>query len=320
MKLELDLEPISDLKKDQNYPLIIAGPCSAENEEQMVSTAIQIAAKTKASIFRAGIWKPRTRPGMFEGVGERGLEWMKTVKQETGFKLATEVANPQHVEVCLKAGVDVLWIGARTTVNPFAVQEIADALRGTDVTVLIKNPVNPDVQLWMGSLERVNKAGIKRLAAIHRGFSAYEQSIFRNIPLWEMAIELRTACPNLPIICDPSHIAGNTELIPFVSQKAIDLDMYGLMIETHINPKVALFFLAFLPQFVVPGSGGIGAQMFWLGLVFMLQAVVVLSGIAVLAGSVGEALRRNPGVAQGGAWLTAGIFAALGLRLVFSQR
>jgi chorismate mutase len=240
MKMTLDLEPIDNLKKDQDLPLIIAGPCSAESEEQMLTTARQIAEKTKTSVFRAGIWKPRTRPGQFEGVGEPGLEWMKTVKKETGLHLATEVANTQHVEACLKAGIDVLWMGARTTVNPFAVQEIADALQGVEATVLVKNPVNPDLQLWIGALERLNKAGVKRLAAIHRGFSAYEQTIFRNIPLWDMAIELRTACPNLPIICDPSHIAGNTELIPFVSQKAIDLDMYGLMIETHNNPKIAL--------------------------------------------------------------------------------
>jgi chorismate mutase len=190
-------------------------------------------------VLRAGIWKPRTRPGEFEGIGSIGLTWLNRAKQETGLPTAVEVANAKHVEEALAAGVDILWIGARSTVNPFTVQEIADALKGVDIPVLVKNPVNPDLQLWVGALERINKAGITKLGAIHRGFSSFEKSAFRNEPMWELAIQLKTLCPELPIINDPSHICGNRELIPYISQKALDLDMQGLMIESHLDPSIA---------------------------------------------------------------------------------
>lgn len=240
MKLQLDIQPLNTWFPNYSKPLLIAGPCSAESEEQMMKTAKQIAAFYPYSIFRAGIWKPRTRPNTFEGVGDIGLQWMKSVKQETGLLTATEVANAAHVEECLKQGIDILWIGARTTVNPFSVQEIADALKGIDIPVFVKNPIYPDLQLWAGALERVNNAGIKKIAAIHRGFHSYDNGPFRNSPKWELAIELKAACPHLPIICDPSHIGGTPELIPYIAQKAMDMDMDGLMIETHINPSVAL--------------------------------------------------------------------------------
>lgn len=225
-----------------NYrkPLLIAGPCSAESEAQMVETGKQIVAEFPNAIFRAGIWKPRTRPNTFEGIGDIGLEWMQQVKKETGMMTATEVANAEHVEKALKSGVDILWIGARTTVNPFSVQDIADALQGVNIPVFVKNPIYPDLQLWAGALERINHAGITKIAAIHRGFHSYDNGPFRNSPKWELAIDLMTACPNLPVICDPSHISGNPELIPFIAQKAMDMDMIGLMIETHRDPKVAL--------------------------------------------------------------------------------
>jgi len=205
----------------------------------MVATAKQIAATGKVHALRAGIWKPRTRPGQYEGAGEEGLKWLIRAKQETGLPVATEVANAAHVEACLKAGVDILWVGARTTVNPFSVQEVADALKGVDIPVLVKNPINPDVELWLGALERLNKAGITKLAAIHRGFSSFEKGPFRNVPMWDLAIDLKTRVPDLDMICDPSHIAGNRDLIAFISQKALDLDMAGLMIESHINPDAA---------------------------------------------------------------------------------
>lgn len=237
-KKVLHLEPISSWTKVER-PLIISGPCSAETEEQMVATAKQIAATGKVHALRAGIWKPRTRPGQYEGAGEEGLKWLIRAKQETGLPVATEVANAAHVEACLKAGVDILWVGARTTVNPFSVQEVADALKGVDVPVLVKNPINPDVELWLGALERINKAGITKLAAIHRGFSSFEKGPFRNAPMWDLAIELKTRVPDLDIVCDPSHIAGNRDLIALISQKALDLDMAGLMIESHINPDAA---------------------------------------------------------------------------------
>lgn len=220
--------------------MLIAGPCSAESEEQMLETAKQIAAFYPNSIFRAGIWKPRTRPNAFEGIGSIGLKWMQTVKKETGLLTATEVANAAHVEECLKHGIDILWIGARTTVNPFSIQEIADALKGVDIPVFIKNPIYPDLQLWAGALERINNSGINKIAAIHRGFNSYDNGPFRNSPKWELAIELKAACPNLPMFCDPSHIGGTPELIPYLAQKAMDMEMDGLMIETHVNPKVAL--------------------------------------------------------------------------------
>jgi chorismate mutase len=237
-KKVLHLEPISSWMK-VDRPLIISGPCSAETEEQMVATAKQIAATGKVHALRAGIWKPRTRPGQYEGAGEEGLKWLIRAKQETGLPVATEVANAAHVEACLKAGVDILWVGARTTVNPFSVQEVADALKGVDVPVLVKNPINPDVELWLGALERINKAGITKLAAIHRGFSSFENGPFRNAPMWDLAIELKTRVPDLDMVCDPSHIAGNRDLIALISQKALDLDMAGLMIESHINPDAA---------------------------------------------------------------------------------
>lgn len=238
MKKDLHLEPIQSWLP-HNRPLIISGPCSAETESQTLTTCKQLAATGKVHVLRAGIWKPRTRPGQFEGVGEVGLEWMVNAKKETGLPITTEVATAAHVEACLKAGVDILWVGARTTVNPFSVQEIADALRGVDIPVLVKNPVNPDLELWIGALERLSKAGITKMTAIHRGFSSFDKGPFRNAPMWELAIELKTRIPELDIICDPSHITGSRDLISFVSQKALDLDMAGLMIESHITPDAA---------------------------------------------------------------------------------
>jgi chorismate mutase len=239
MKLDLKIQPLSSWITAKAEPLLIAGPCSAETEEQLVATAHLLAATGKVTALRAGIWKPRTRPGEFEGIGSIGLEWLKRAKAETGLPTAVEVATGKHVEEALKAGVDIFWVGARSTVNPFTVQEIADALRGVDIPVMVKNPVNPDLSLWIGALERINNAGITKLAAIHRGFSSFEKTAFRNEPMWDLAINLKTHAPELPIICDPSHISGNRELIPYVSQKALDLDMQGLMIESHIDPSVA---------------------------------------------------------------------------------
>jgi chorismate mutase len=220
-------------------PFIISGPCSAETEEQMLTTAQMLAATQKVDALRAGIWKPRTRPGQFEGAGLEGLAWLAKAKKETGLPITTEVATAAHVEACLKAGVDILWIGARTTVNPFSVQEVADALQGVDIPVMVKNPVNPDLELWLGALERIERAGIKRMAAIHRGFSSFEKGPFRNAPMWDLAIELRTRVPGLEMFCDPSHISGNRDLIALIAQKALDLDMAGLMIESHLNPDAA---------------------------------------------------------------------------------
>jgi chorismate mutase len=237
-KKGLQLEPITSWMK-VDRPVIISGPCSAETEDQMVATAKQIAATGKVHALRAGIWKPRTRPGQYEGAGEEGLKWLMRAKAETGLPVTTEVANGAHVEACLKAGVDILWVGARTTVNPFSVQEVADALKGVDIPVMVKNPINPDVELWLGALERLNKAGITKMAAIHRGFSSFEKGPFRNAPMWDLAIELKTRVPELDMICDPSHIAGARDLISLISQKALDLDMAGLMIESHINPDAA---------------------------------------------------------------------------------
>jgi len=239
MKLNLNIQPLESWLNVTNEPLIISGPCSAETEEQLLATAHLLKATGKVSVLRAGIWKPRTRPGEFEGIGSIGLEWLKKAKEETGLPTAVEVATAKHVEEALAAGVDILWIGARSTANPFTVQEIADALKGHDIPVLIKNPVNPDISLWIGALERINNAGITKIGAIHRGFSSYEKTSFRNEPMWELAIQLKTLCPELPIINDPSHICGNRELIPYIAQKALDLDMQGLMIESHIDPSVA---------------------------------------------------------------------------------
>ena len=225
-------------KQEFTKPLIIAGPCSAESQEQLLTTAQGL--KDKATIFRAGVWKPRTRPNSFEGVGEKALEWLKVVKQETALKVATEVANAQHVEACLKAGIDVLWLGARTTVNPFYVQEIAESLRGVDINVMVKNPLHPELSLWVGAIERLNQVGVSQLSAIHRGFFTLEKSAFRNEPKWEIPIKLKRLIPDLPIVCDPSHISGDPQMLGEVSQTAMDLNMDGLMIETHHNPSVAL--------------------------------------------------------------------------------
>ena len=235
-----DLQPITLEGIDPQKPLLIAGPCSAETEEQVIQTATELAANG-VKIFRAGIWKPRTKPGGFEGVGVEGLQWLKKVKELTGMYTSTEVATKQHVEAALEAGVDLLWIGARTSANPFAMQEIADALQevGTDVPVLIKNPVNPDLELWIGAMQRIYNAGIKRIGAIHRGFSAYGKHLYRNLPQWHIPIELRRRMPNLPIICDPSHIGGKRELVAPISQQALDMGFDGLIIESHCDPDCA---------------------------------------------------------------------------------
>jgi chorismate mutase len=221
-----------------DHPLVIAGPCSAETEEQVLTIAHELK-DSDVNYFRAGIWKPRTRPGMFEGVGEIGLRWLKKVKEETGMKTCTEVANAAHVKLAIENDVDLLWIGARSTVSPFIMQEIADALQGTDKIVLVKNPVNPDLALWLGGIERLYKAGIKKLGAIHRGFSTYEKTKYRNIPEWQIAVEFQNKFPDLPLINDPSHITGNREMIFDVSQTALDLNFDGLMIETHFDPENA---------------------------------------------------------------------------------
>lgn len=238
MEVKLELESILLPGVDSKRPLVIAGPCSAETEEQVMNTARELAANG-VKIYRAGIWKPRTRPGTFEGVGSDGLPWLQRVKRETGMYTAVEVATAQHVYEAIKYGVDMLWIGARTTANPFAVQEVADALRGTDMPILVKNPVNPDLELWIGALERLNRAGIKRLGAIHRGFSVYQKIKYRNDPQWPIAIELHRRLPALPIINDPSHISGDSELILEVSQQAMDLNFDGLIIESHECPARA---------------------------------------------------------------------------------
>lgn len=223
---------------DMKKPIIIAGPCSAETEAQTLATAKLVAAQG-IKIFRAGIWKPRTRPGAFEGVGTAGLPWLQKVKKETGLFVGTEVASAQHVFEALKYGIDIIWVGARTTANPFAVQEIADALRGADLPVLVKNPVNPDIDLWIGAIERISQAGITQLAAIHRGFSTYAKSDYRNHPQWLIPMELRRRLPQIPIITDPSHISGKRSLLAEVSQQAMDLNFDGLIIESHCNPDEA---------------------------------------------------------------------------------
>ncbi|SMC32932.1 bifunctional 3-deoxy-7-phosphoheptulonate synthase/chorismate mutase type II [Cellulophaga tyrosinoxydans] len=227
---------LDDMKLD--HPLVIAGPCSAETEEQVLKIAHQLK-DTDVNYYRAGIWKPRTRPGMFEGVGALGLKWLQKVKAETGMKTCTEVANAAHVKLAIEHDVDLLWIGARSTVSPFIMQEIADALGETDKIVLVKNPVNPDLALWLGGIERLKTAGVKNLGAIHRGFSTYEKSKYRNIPEWQLAIEFQNKFPDLPLINDPSHITGNRDMIFDVSQTALDLNFDGLMIETHFDPDNA---------------------------------------------------------------------------------
>ena len=220
-------------------PLIISGPCSAETEEQLVETAVRLHATGKINMLRAGIWKPRTRPGMFEGVGVKGLPWLAKAKAITGLPTTVEVATAKQVEDALSFDVDVLWIGARTTVNPFSVQEVADALKGVDIPVLIKNPINPDLELWMGAIERIQKAGIKNVGMIHRGFSSYGNTEYRNAPMWHLAIEMKRRNAGMPMICDPSHICGRRDILQAVSQQAINLDYDGLMIESHITPDDA---------------------------------------------------------------------------------
>ena len=236
--MELDLLPL-ELPSDKKRPFVIAGPCSAETEEQVMKTAHQLADKG-CHIFRAGIWKPRTKPGGLEGHGEPALKWLQRVKEETGMLTATEVAKPEHVELALKYGIDILWIGARTTVNPFAVQEIADSLKGvSDVPVLVKNPVSPDLELWIGALLRINRAGVKQLGAIHRGFTSIDQRIYRNTPMWHIPIELHRRYPNLPIVCDPSHMGGRRDLIAPLCQQAMDMGFEGLLVESHCSPDEA---------------------------------------------------------------------------------
>lgn len=226
-------------EKWNKRPLIISGPCSAETEEQVLETATQLANTGKVDILRAGIWKPRTKPGLFEGIGIKGLPWLLQAKKITGLPTTVEVATSKHVQDALQFDVDVLWIGARTTVNPFSVQEIADALRGVDIPVLIKNPINPDLELWSGAIERLQKAGIKQIGMIHRGFSSYGNTEYRNAPMWHMPIEMKRRYPDMLLICDPSHICGNRTLLQSVAQKSIDLDFGGLMIESHIDPSNA---------------------------------------------------------------------------------
>lgn len=239
MVVDVELEPLVLEEELFSKPIFMAGPCSAETEEQVMNTARPLA-EMGIKIFRAGIWKPRTRPSAFEGVGPEGLKWLQRVKKETGMLVATEVANVKHVYEALKYGVDIIWIGARTSANPFAVQDIADSLRGVNIPVMVKNPINPDVDLWIGAIERINNAGIRRMAAIHRGFSSYDKTIYRNVPQWQIPIELRRRVPDIPIITDPSHICGNRELLFDISQKAMDLNFDGLIIETHCNPEKAL--------------------------------------------------------------------------------
>jgi chorismate mutase len=240
MAIRLHTQPLEDWISIGRQPLVISGPCSAETEDQVMQTARQIACIPEVKIFRAGIWKPRTRPGSFEGVGVQGLQWLKRVKEETGLLTAVEVANPGHINAALKNGVDILWIGARTVVNPFSLQDLAAELRGVDIPVMVKNPVNPDLDLWVGALERFNLAGITKLAAVHRGFYFFARTPYRNAPMWEIPIELKRRYPHLPVICDPSHICGERTMLQETAQKALDLDMDGIMLEAHIDPGKAL--------------------------------------------------------------------------------
>jgi chorismate mutase len=226
-------------EKWNKRPLIISGPCSAETEEQVLETATRLAKTGKVDVLRAGIWKPRTKPGLFEGIGTKGLPWMLQAKKLTGLPTTVEVATAKHVEDALQFDVDMLWIGARTTVNPFSVQEVADALRGVDIPVLIKNPINADLELWTGGIERVQKAGIKQVGMIHRGFSNYGNTEYRNAPMWHLPIEMKRRFPDMKLICDPSHICGNRHMLQAVAQKSIDLDFDGIMVESHIDPDNA---------------------------------------------------------------------------------
>lgn len=240
MNYKINIEVKKTFETLDKAPIIISGPCSAETEEQVLSTAKALAKIPNVKIFRAGLWKPRTRPDSFQGVGSKGLLWLKKVKEQTGLLTAVEVASTNHIEECLKNNVDILWLGARTVVNPFSVQEISEALKGVDIPVMIKNPINPDIKLWIGAIERINHAGIKKITAIHRGFYSSEKTLYRNPPMWEIPIELKRIIPEIPVFCDPSHICGNRELLLSISQKALDLEMDGLMIESHISPDKAL--------------------------------------------------------------------------------
>ena len=241
MANKFELIPLPIWTKVNTHPFVIAGPCSAEGEEQVMNTVKEIVqhANGKVQMIRAGIWKPRTRPNSFEGVGEIGLPWVKNAGRAVGLPVIVEVANPEHVEAALKNDIDVLWVGARTAVSPFAIQEIADSLKGVDIPVLIKNPINPDLELWIGAVERFYQSGIKKLAVIHRGFSSYEKTVYRNQPMWEIPIELRRRYPEIPIIVDPSHMGGTRDLIYILSQQAMDMGFDGLMIESHIHPDKA---------------------------------------------------------------------------------
>lgn len=239
MKVKLRLEKLDCMGSKEEKLFLVSGPCSAENEKQVIETAVELA-RHGVQVYRAGIWKPRTRPDSFAGMGTVALPWLRRVKEETGMLTATEVANSLHVKMALDAGIDILWIGARTTANPFAVQEIADAIRGIDNPVFIKNSINPDIGLWIGAIERINKAGIKKIVAVHRGFSTFQETKFRNTPHWEIPIELKRRIPEIPLINDPSHICGRRDLLQDVSQKAMDLDFDGLFIESHIDPDKAL--------------------------------------------------------------------------------
>lgn len=235
----LSFEPLQNWLINSKRPILVSGPCSAESETQVLAVAEQLQA-LNIDLYRAGIWKPRTRPGAFEGIGAVGLPWLQQVKQQYGMKVTVEVANAQHVELCLEHGIDVLWIGARSTANPFTVQEIANALKGVDIPVMVKNPINPDLNLWVGAIERLYNAGIHKMIAIHRGFSSFDKVQYRNKPMWEIPIELKQLFPDLPLICDPSHITGKRDWLQEVSQKAYDLNFDGLMIESHIDPEKAL--------------------------------------------------------------------------------
>ncbi len=236
----MHLKPLTSWLGCAGRPAVISGPCSAESREQIMAVARQLVSVPQVCAMRAGIWKPRTRPSAFEGVGEEGLKWLAEAKDETGLRMAVEVARPMHIEQAMKHGIDIVWIGARTTGNPFSVQELAEALQGVDVPVMVKNPLNPDLKLWMGAIERIYQAGIDKLAAVHRGFYCYEGGPYRNHPRWEIPIELKRLMPGLPVFCDPSHICGNRHHIAEVSQQALDLEMDGLMIETHVEPDTAL--------------------------------------------------------------------------------
>ena len=239
-ELNRNITDMAKWLKHDKIPWVIAGPCSAESRQQVLATARRLAKCPHVRVFRAGVWKPRTRPDSFEGIGEKALDWLRAVKKETSLMTTTEVANARHVESCLNAGIDILWIGARTTVNPFLVQEIADALKGVDIPILVKNPINAELGLWLGAFERLYHAGIRKLAAIHRGFSTYVEMEYRNQPNWRIPIELKRRLPRLPLICDPSHIAGSRDLIEPIAQMALDFGITGLMIETHIDPDRAL--------------------------------------------------------------------------------